>query len=104
MAQIATKLSDPTQSFQQVTLHSNKNPGDTVSLLDGIVDFQYFESIMSDTIRVNLIFADSGNSINDKNVLEGLPLVGQETLDTPPLALPVLYNTHNVRCIPILYQ
>ena len=81
MAQIATKLSDPTQSFQQVTLHSNKNPGDTVSLLDGIVDFQYFESIMSDTIRVNLIFADSGNSINDKNVLEGLPLVGQERVE-----------------------
>lgn len=81
MAQIATKLSDPTQSFQQVTLHSNKNPGDTVSLLDGIVDFQYFESIMSDTIRVSLIFADSGNSINDKNVLEGLPLVGQERVE-----------------------
>ena len=81
MAQIATKLSDPTQSFQQVTLHSNKNPGDTVSILDGIVDFQYFESIMSDTIRVNLIFADSGNSINDKNVLEGLPLVGQERVE-----------------------
>jgi len=81
MAQIATKLSDPTQSFQQVTLHSNKNPGDTVGILDGIVDFQYFESIMSDTIRVNLIFGDSGNSINDKNILEGLPLVGQERVE-----------------------
>ena len=81
MAQIATKLSDPTQSFQKLTLHSNKNPGDTVSLLDGLVDFQYFESIMSDTIRVNLIFGDSGNSINDKNVLEGLPLVGQERVE-----------------------
>ena len=81
MAQIATKLSDPTQSFQKLTLHSNKNPGDTVSLLDGLVDFQYFESIMSDTIRVNLIFGDSGNSINDKTVLEGLPLVGQERVE-----------------------
>ena len=33
---------------------------------------------MNDTIKVNLSFVDTGASINDKTVIEGLPLVGQE--------------------------
>ena len=33
---------------------------------------------MNDTIKVNWGFVDTGASINDKTVIEGLPLVGQE--------------------------
>ena len=33
---------------------------------------------MSDTIKATVSFADSGASIEEKTVTEGLPLVGQE--------------------------
>ena len=74
---VATKSSDPS-ILETLTIHSNVNPSDTVSLADGILELNYIESIMNDTIKVNLSFVDTGASINDKTVIEGLPLVGQE--------------------------
>ena len=74
---VATKSSDPS-ILEVLTIYSNVNPGDTVSLADGILELNYIESIMNDTIKVNLSFVDTGASINDKTVMEGLPLVGQE--------------------------
>ena len=74
---VATKSSDPS-ILEALTIYSNVNPSDTVSLADGILELNYIESIMNDTIKVNLSFVDTGASINDKTVIEGLPLVGQE--------------------------
>ena len=74
---VATKSSDPS-ILETLTIYSNVNPSDTVSLADGILELNYIESIMNDTIKVNLSFVDTGASINDKTVMEGLPLVGQE--------------------------
>ena len=74
---VATKTSDPS-ILETLTIYSNVNPSDTVSLADGILELNYIESIMNDTIKVNLSFVDTGASINDKTVIEGLPLVGQE--------------------------
>ena len=42
------------------------------------VDCQYSESMFSDTIEVTYLISNSGNTINGKNLLEGLPLVGTE--------------------------
>ena len=74
---VATKSSDP-GIVETLTIHSNVNPSDTVSLCDGLVELTYIESIMNDTIKVNITFIDTGASINGKTVIEGLPLVGQE--------------------------
>ena len=74
---VSTKSSDPS-ILETLTIYSNVNPSDTVSLADGILELNYIESIMNDTIKVNLSFVDTGASINDKTVMEGLPLVGQE--------------------------
>ena len=74
---VATKSSDPS-ILETLTIYSNVNPSDTVNLADGILELNYIESIMNDTIKVNLSFVDTGASINDKTVMEGLPLVGQE--------------------------
>ena len=74
---VATKSSDPS-ILETLTIYSNVNPSDTVSLAEGILELNYIESIMNDTIKVNLSFVDTGASINDKTVIEGLPLVGQE--------------------------
>jgi hypothetical protein len=38
----------------------------------------YYESILQDSIKATITFADTGNSIDNKTVIEGLPMVGQE--------------------------
>ena len=56
--------------------------GKDVSILDGIIDFKYYESIMQNTVRVTVTYADTGvikgDATNGKSVIEGLPLVGSE--------------------------
>jgi len=78
MAQkVSSKTADPAV-VEQIEIISNSDPSKTVSLVGGLISLSYVESIMSDTIRVNISFVDSGSSIDDKTVTEGLPLVGQE--------------------------
>ena len=62
----------------QLEIFSNPTQTDNVSLSGGLVRLQYWESILQDTVRASVVFADSGNSINDKSVVDGLPIVGQE--------------------------
>jgi len=66
--------------------------GKSVSILGGITEFKYYESIMQNTVRISVIYADSGvirgksdltngkssDPTNGKSVIEGLPLVGSE--------------------------
>ena len=56
--------------------------GKSVSILDGIIDFKYYESIMQNTVRVTVTYADTGvikgDETGGKSVIEGLPLVGSE--------------------------
>lgn len=54
------------------------NNGGEVELIDGIISFNYYESILQDVIKVVITYADSGYSINNTTLLEGLPVVGQE--------------------------
>ena len=44
-------------------------------------DVQYAESIFSDTIEVDVTFANTVGSVNGKTVMEGLPLVGTEDFE-----------------------
>ena len=74
--QVIVKSAEPS-FIKQLDVASNKD-GKTVSLTNGVVRLMYYESILQDSIRSTVTFADTGNSINDKTVLEGLPLVGQE--------------------------
>jgi hypothetical protein len=51
-------------------------------IVDALTDVYYYESILEPSIRVSLLYTDTGRSI-EKNgktttILEGLPLVGQE--------------------------
>ena len=68
--------------IEQFDLFSNKSKGKSVSILDGIIEMRYFESIMQDTLRVTVVYADTGigkgGATDNKSVLEGLPLVGSE--------------------------
>ena len=41
-------------------------------------DVQYAESIFSDTIEVDITFANTAGTVEGKTLMEGLPLVGTE--------------------------
>tara|TARA_B100000035_G_scaffold84356_1_gene70899 strand:- start:1825 stop:3138 length:1314 start_codon:yes stop_codon:yes gene_type:complete len=60
---------------------SNKQTDKSVDLTNGLVRLMYYESILQDTVKSEIVFADTGNSIDDKSVLEGLPLVGTEDVE-----------------------
>ena len=42
---------------------------------------RYYEGILNDTVSCDLIISNSGSTINGKNLLEGLPLVGTEDFE-----------------------
>jgi len=68
---------EPT-TVDELTVFSNPTQQDDVSLLGGLVRLQYWESIMQDTIRATVVYTDSGNTIDRKTAVDGLPIVGQE--------------------------
>ena len=55
--------------------------GTTANLVNGFVSLMYYESILQDSVKVDFIFADTGNSIDGKSVMEGLPVVGTEDFE-----------------------
>jgi hypothetical protein len=64
--------------IERIDIVSNKDQSKTVSVTNGTIRLMYYESILQDSIRATVTFADTGNAIDNKTVLEGLPLVGQE--------------------------
>ena len=47
-------------NIEAVQIVSNKEPRKDVSLLGGLISFIYYESIVSDTVRATVTFADTG--------------------------------------------
>lgn len=76
---ITTKSAQPS-FIEKFDIVSNKSQGKTVSVVNGAVRLMYYESILQDTVRLTYTFADSGNTIDSKTALEGLPIVGQENV------------------------
>jgi hypothetical protein len=64
--------------INRIDIISNKDPSKTVSVANGTIRLMYYESILQDTIRATVTFADTGNAVDNKTALEGLPIVGQE--------------------------
>ena len=85
----------------QLEIFSNPTQTDNVSLSGGLVRLQYWESILQDTIKATVIYADSGDSVDGKSVIEGLPLVGTEDFrleveDTNETKIKVDLNVNSV--------
>ena len=74
---ITTRQSLPA-FIEQVTVASNSDQGKTVDLSTGVIRLQYWESILQDGIRATVMYGDSGNTIDEKTAIDGLPIVGQE--------------------------
>lgn len=75
--QVITKSAEPS-FIEKIDIFSNKNQSRSVSVVNGTINLMYYESILQDSIRSTITFADTGNAIDRKNALEGLPIVGQE--------------------------
>ena len=73
--QATSKASDPA-NIKKLAIISNES-GD-IDVKDATIRLMYYESILQDAVRASVTFVDSGNSVNDKTVIDGLPLVGQE--------------------------
>lgn len=52
--------------------------GESVDVSSGTISLMYYESILQDTIRATVTFADAGNTINNKTAVDGLPIIGSE--------------------------
>lgn len=63
-------------SIDSFSIISNKDG--SIDINSAVIELRYYESIRESTIRVSVSFVDTGNSVKDKSVLEGLPLVGTE--------------------------
>ena len=75
--QITTRQALPA-FIEGVSVASNSDQGKTVDLSTGTFRLQYWESILQDGIRATVMYGDSGNTIDEKTAVDGLPIVGQE--------------------------
>ena len=74
---ITTRQSLPA-FIEGVSVASNSDQEKTVDLSTGVIQLQYWESILQDSVRATVMYADSGNTIDEKTAIDGLPIVGQE--------------------------
>ena len=74
---IISKSAEPS-FIERLDIVSNKDQSKTVSVTNGTIRLMYYESILQDSVKATVTFTDTGNAIDNKTVLEGLPLVGQE--------------------------
>ena len=75
---MAAKESSPS-NISQVEVFSNEGGG-SVNIANGVIELKYFESILQDSVRASVVFADSGGAANGKTALDGLPIVGTENV------------------------
>ena len=54
---------------------SNADAGKTANIVNGIIRMTYYESILQDSIKANIIFGDVGLAVDNKSVIEGLSLI-----------------------------
>lgn len=65
---------------------SNKDNSKKVDIakIGAITDLYYYESVLQETIRVSLLYTDTGGSVESdgkrKTIIDGLPLVGEENV------------------------
>ena len=85
---LSARSSEPA-FIKKLDILSNKDKTDA-SIVGGTVRLQYWESILQDSIRVSVVFTDTGNTLPKKKkifgigvggkvgVVEGLPIIGEE--------------------------
>jgi len=88
MAQANVSRNASSSFITKAEIKSNKDKSKVVSLLGGLdapgprlARLMYFESILQDTVKAEIMFDDTGGAIDGKSTIEGLPLVGTEEVN-----------------------
>ena len=87
MAQKVTTAQATPTPLEKIDIFSSKTPGKTVSILNGLVELRYYESLLQDSVMATVLFSDSGNTVTDektgdiKSAVEALPIVGSEKVE-----------------------
>ena len=78
------KLTGPA-SVEELSVVSNKDSNNTVDLTGGLIRLLYYESLLSNTVRITYTYTDSGDTTNNQKrgtnckntttAVEGLPIV-----------------------------
>ena len=79
MTKVANKKLEAS-NIKKCLIYSNAG-GDTVDITPGIIDLKYYESLLTNSIKLQVTFVDTGYTINETSLIEGLPLVGQEKVE-----------------------
>ena len=79
---MAAKESSPA-NITQADVVSNEDKGKTVSIVNGIKELRYYESILQDSVRAKIVFIDAAGpkALGGKTALDGLPIVGTENIN-----------------------
>jgi len=80
MAKQITTKSAEASFIDRITVTSNERQSKNVDVAGGTIRLLYYESILNDTIKATVVFADTGNAVDNKTALEGLPIVGEENV------------------------
>jgi len=79
MADTKVTSAQSTPAFiERIDIVSNKDTSKSVSVVNGTIQVMYYESLLQDSIMATVLFTDSGNTIDDKTAVEGLPIVTTE--------------------------
>ncbi len=85
MADPVTIRSAQPAQINKLDIYSNEDESKSVDLRGGLSRIQYYESILQDTVRVTVVYSDTGSTIekdgNLVSAVEGLPIVGTERVD-----------------------
>ena len=84
------KLTGPA-SVEELSVISNKDSNNTVDLTGGLIRLLYYESLLSNTVRITYTYTDSGDTTNNQKrgtnckntttAVDGLPIVGEEKVN-----------------------
>ena len=64
--------------IEKIDIFSTKDPNKSVSVVNGTIQVMYYESLLQDTIVATVLFTDTGDAIDEKSAVEGLPIVASE--------------------------
>ena len=66
--------------IERFDVTSNEKKSKKVSLVTGIVNLKYYESLLQDNVVIDVTYSDAGGTIDGKTAQTGLPIVGEENV------------------------
>ena len=76
-----TTVDSFSSSVETLKVISNDKTKNVELAGEGFSALYYYESILSDTVKASIHYVETGSSVEGKNVIEGLPLVGTEKVE-----------------------